>query len=183
MFQYVVTKITSHEYGQNPNLIIHGKIITKYGPCLLAITDGEKLCFVYFCKDYNLGFKELKNIYPLSNYTLNDQIIGRFVHYFEMNATGIIHLQLKGTNFQMKVWEYLLSIQRGSTVSYEEVAKGIGNPRGSRAVANAISKNNIAYFVPCHRVISKNRNLNKYRWGVEIKKLMLCEEMMNSFKN
>jgi methylated-DNA-[protein]-cysteine S-methyltransferase len=85
---------------------------------------------------------------------------------------------LKGTKFQLKVWEYLKKIPRGSVKTYSQVAKSIGKPLAVRAVANAIGKNPYAPRVPCHRVIRSDGSLGGYsgKGGVKTKKLLLKKE-------
>ena len=80
---------------------------------------------------------------------------------------------LKGTNFQIKVWEALIKVPAGSVVSYQDVAGMIGNPKAVRAVASAVANNPISFVIPCHRVISKSGAIHKYRWGTERKKAIL----------
>lgn len=87
-----------------------------------------------------------------------------------------IPLLIKGTDFQMKVWKSLQQIPYGETVSYGEIAKSIGNPKGSRAVGNANNKNKIAIIIPCHRVIGTNGNLTGYAGGLDVKKQLLSIE-------
>ena len=82
-------------------------------------------------------------------------------------------LLLKGTNFQLRVWEALLRIPEGCVVSYGELAERIGAPRAARAVGTAVGRNPIAYLIPCHRVIRSTGAFGGYRWGVERKKMML----------
>lgn len=81
-----------------------------------------------------------------------------------------------GTPFQKKVWAALLTIKRGETKTYSDVAKMIGAPTAVRAVASAIARNNIAILIPCHRVIRSDGTLGEYRWGKEIKKKLLQSE-------
>lgn len=83
---------------------------------------------------------------------------------------------IKGTEFQKSVWNALLEIPKGTTVTYHAIAQKIGRPTAWRAVANAIGDNPIAYFVPCHRVVRKNGMLGGYRWGITIKKELLYAE-------
>ena len=85
---------------------------------------------------------------------------------------------LKGTKFQLKVWDYLKKIPRGSVKTYSQVAKGIGKPLAVRAVANAIGKNPFAPKIPCHRVIRSNGSLGGYssNGGIKTKKLLLKRE-------
>ena len=84
-----------------------------------------------------------------------------------------VHLLLKGTNFQVKVWEALLKIPEGSVVSYNDVAALIEQPTATRAVAGAVAKNPVAYLIPCHRVIRKMGAIHNYRWGASRKKAMI----------
>ncbi len=87
-------------------------------------------------------------------------------------------MKLKGTKFQLKVWNYLKKIPRGKVKTYSEVAKSIGKPLAVRAVANAIGKNPLAPQIPCHRVIRSDGSLGGYsgKGGVKTKRLLLKKE-------
>jgi len=87
-------------------------------------------------------------------------------------------MKLKGTNFQLKVWNYLKKIPRGKVKTYTEVAKAIGKPLAVRAVANAIGKNPLAPQIPCHRVIRSDGSLGGYssKGGIKTKRLLLKKE-------
>jgi AraC family transcriptional regulator, regulatory protein of adaptative response / methylated-DNA-[protein]-cysteine methyltransferase len=85
-------------------------------------------------------------------------------------------LDLRGTVFQLRVWQALRQIPRGETRSYSEVARTIGEPKAIRAVAHACAVNRVALLVPCHRVVGANGALSGYRWGVERKKKLLQDE-------
>lgn len=85
-------------------------------------------------------------------------------------------LLLVGTEFQIQVWKTLLTIPHGTKVSYTAIAHMIGKPNACRAVARAIATNNIAYFIPCHRIIRISGDLGGYRWGKERKNLLLADE-------
>lgn len=78
-----------------------------------------------------------------------------------------------GTDFQLRVWNALLDIPYGETRSYMEIAQGIGNPKGVRAVAQAIGANGIGILIPCHRVIGTNRSLTGFTGGLERKEFLL----------
>ncbi len=82
-------------------------------------------------------------------------------------------LDLAGSTFQIDVWSALRQIDRGETVSYQTLARRIGRPTATRAVANAVARNRIAVLVPCHRVIRSDGSLGKYRWGVDRKAALL----------
>lgn len=85
-------------------------------------------------------------------------------------------LFLKGTNFQLKVWEALLNIPPGFVCSYADIARQIGRPNATRAVANAIGANSVAYLIPCHRVLRKSGLVSGYRWNPIRKKAILAWE-------
>jgi AraC family transcriptional regulator of adaptative response/methylated-DNA-[protein]-cysteine methyltransferase len=86
-------------------------------------------------------------------------------------------LDLRGTEFQRKVWKALREIPAGATASYAVIAKRIGEPKSSRAVAQACGANPIAVVIPCHRVVRSDGALSGYRWGIERKRALLQREL------
>ncbi|MFZ9299691.1 MAG: methylated-DNA--[protein]-cysteine S-methyltransferase [Chitinophagaceae bacterium] len=84
-----------------------------------------------------------------------------------------ILLNIKGTDFQKRVWEQLMKIPFGTTISYGEIAAAIGQPGASRAVGSAVGKNPIAYFIPCHRILASGGSIGGYYWGLDVKKKIL----------
>ena len=90
--------------------------------------------------------------------------------------SAALPLDIRATAFQRRVWTYLQSIPFGMTQSYLEVAKGIGQPTTSRAVARACASNPVAVAIPCHRVVREDGNISGYRWGVARKKVLLAME-------
>jgi AraC family transcriptional regulator of adaptative response/methylated-DNA-[protein]-cysteine methyltransferase len=88
-------------------------------------------------------------------------------------------LDIRGTDFQRRVWTELCQIAPGTTVSYAEVAQRIGAPKALRAVAGACAANRLAIVIPCHRVLRLNGSLSGYRWGRE-RKLRLIEMEKNA---
>jgi AraC family transcriptional regulator, regulatory protein of adaptative response / methylated-DNA-[protein]-cysteine methyltransferase len=89
---------------------------------------------------------------------------------------GTLHLVLRGTNFQIKVWEALLKIEPSRVVSYTQLAQLAGAPGAQRAVGSALAANTIGYLIPCHRVIRESGDFGRYRWGSERKTAMLAWE-------
>ena len=98
-----------------------------------------------------------------------------------MEIKDKIFLNLKGTNFQKKVWQELLNIQKGQTRSYKEIAIAIGNPKAARAVANACGKNPYPIKIPCHRAIRADGSIGGYSGigGSTTKLKLLIEEQKN----
>ena len=97
---------------------------------------------------------------------------------FDLSQRGNTSLQLhlRGTNFQLKVWEALLNIPAGAVISYEGVASMIGVPGATRAVGTAVGHNPVAVLIPCHRVIRKVGEFGNYRYGAPRKKALLARE-------
>jgi AraC family transcriptional regulator of adaptative response/methylated-DNA-[protein]-cysteine methyltransferase len=95
----------------------------------------------------------------------------------KLNAT--LPLDIQATAFQRKVWSYLQTIPRGVTKSYSQVARAIGRPTATRAVARACATNSVALEIPCHRVVREDGGLGGYRWGIVRKKKLLAMEKPN----
>lgn len=87
-----------------------------------------------------------------------------------------IPLDLRGTDFQISVWQALLKIPKGQVVSYGDVANDIGSPNASRAVGTAVGENPVSLVVPCHRVVQASGKLGNYGWGVGLKEKILKAE-------
>jgi len=87
-----------------------------------------------------------------------------------------VPLDIRGTVFQMKVWQFLLSLKEGEVMSYGEVAEQIENPNAVRAVGTACGKNRIGVLIPCHRVLRGDGSLGGYRWGLDRKRALLDKE-------
>lgn len=88
-----------------------------------------------------------------------------------------LHLLLKGTNFQVKVWEALIQLGDRPVVSYQQLASALGQPGAQRAVASAVASNSIGWLIPCHRVIRQHGEFGQYRWGATRKQAMLGWEI------
>lgn len=112
-----------------------------------------------------------------SEHALVQQCQGQLDEYFSgERQTFDLPLQQTGTAFQQKVWELLLQIPFGKTVSYQTLSKQYGDAKAIRAVAAANGKNNLAIIVPCHRVIGSNQSLTGYAGGLWRKKWLLEHE-------
>ncbi len=164
--------------------ISYGRHLTLFGDCLLAVT-GRGICALAFVDDnvaarsWTQTLAELQQNWagatlvadPIMTQPFADQIFGAAT-----NPNNELRLLLKGTNFQLKVWEALLKIPAGATCSYAEVAVAVGQPGASRAVGNAVGANPIGYLIPCHRVIRQSGLIEGYHWGATRKKAILAWE-------
>jgi AraC family transcriptional regulator of adaptative response/methylated-DNA-[protein]-cysteine methyltransferase len=146
--------------------LYHGFHYSPLGKYLLAVTPGDRICSLQFLEDETFALKELKNRWSAARHQEDPDRTGRIADtLFVPGATKEIHLLLRGTPFQIKVWEALLKIPFGELVSYQVIAEYIHNPGGLQAVGSAIGRNPVAYLVPCHRVIKKAGQISEYRWG------------------
>ncbi|SDE29797.1 AraC family transcriptional regulator, regulatory protein of adaptative response / methylated-DNA-[protein]-cysteine methyltransferase [Pricia antarctica] len=140
---------------------------SPFGTILVASTY-KGICYMGFYDDAKLAFQELEKRFPKAVYI--EQTDG-----FQQNALQIytedwsnintIKLHLKGTEFQLKVWEALLKVPTGNLATYGNIAKAIQKPKAARAVGTAIGSNPIAFLIPCHRVIQSTGVFGGYMWG------------------
>lgn len=146
--------------------IYFGSHYSPFGKYLLAITEENFICTLQFFEDETLAIQDLKQNWIASNLVHSPKRTSIIAsNLFKPNSVEPLSLLVRGTNFQLKVWEALLKIPFGEVVSYQTIAEYVKNPRGLQAVGSAIGKNPVAYLIPCHRVIKKTGNISEYRWG------------------
>jgi len=159
------------QYGFHPS---------PFGECLIGMTT-RGVCHLGFVspEDRRAALAELAAEWPQAQFEeaprVTAPLIRQLFERINGNSPGI-DLHVRGTNFQIKVWEALLRIPPGGVVSYEDLARHIHAPRAVRAVANAVAHNPVAWLIPCHRVIRKSGILGGYRWGETRKKVLLAWE-------
>jgi AraC family transcriptional regulator, regulatory protein of adaptative response / methylated-DNA-[protein]-cysteine methyltransferase len=105
-----------------------------------------------------------------------------FMGHTHKNPSPRFHVLVKGTPFQIKVWEALLRIPAGSVTSYQQLAQTVGNPKASRAVGSAVGKNPISWLIPCHRVIRQEGVIGNYHWDPLRKTAMLGVERARRYQ-
>lgn len=171
-----IEAMTPGEYKKKGEglLIKYSFFDTRFGICLVASTE-RGICNVLFCDSEKAGSSDLYRRWPKATLIKKQQPEHALIEkYFKgISPHSKIKLHLCGTNFQIKVWEALLSIPEGNVASYGDVAAQIGNKKMSRAVGTAIGSNPIGYIIPCHRVLKSTGEIGGYRWGVERKRAML----------
>lgn len=152
---------------------------SPFGECLVAVTDRgiSNLAFVPQGKR-NKIIRDLKTQWKHAEVLEEPSAIKPYADrlFGGGKADAPLPLYLKGTNFQIKVWQALLKVPRGGIASYEDIARQVGRPNAVRAVANAVAHNPVAYLIPCHRVIRKTGAIGGYRWGSTRKKALLAWE-------
>ena len=152
---------------------------TPFGLALFA-QSARGLMKLAFIEDDGAGeLAELQKDWPAAQLTRNDAVALKMsVQIFSAyRQPEPVHLFVKGSQFQLKVWQALLQVPEGQLRSYGALAKSIGNPAASRAVGSAVGANPVALLIPCHRVIRANGVLGEYRWGETRKRQLVALEL------
>jgi AraC family transcriptional regulator of adaptative response/methylated-DNA-[protein]-cysteine methyltransferase len=162
--------------------IRYGLHDTPFGVALIGTTE-RGICHLGFVRGsegdaIDRLYADWQQAQMIEDYDATAPLIGPI---FDMSRRSEqpLHLHLRGTNFQLKVWEALLRIPPGAVTSYQGLAEQAGRPRASRAVGTALGRNPIAVLIPCHRVIRKLGEFGNYRYGVARKKAILGWEAAN----
>jgi AraC family transcriptional regulator, regulatory protein of adaptative response / methylated-DNA-[protein]-cysteine methyltransferase len=140
---------------------------SPFGNVLVASTQ-KGICYMAFTENEIDGLADLTSIFPQATFSRRldlRQQNALFIFQNDWTRLSQVKLHLKGTEFQLKVWEALLKIPVGQLTTYQAIAKQIRNPLANRAVGTAIGHNPVAYLIPCHRVIQQSGNLGGYMWG------------------
>ena len=172
--------VTPGEYkSHGAGLTIHyGLHLTPFGKCLIATTE-RGVCHLSFVETsegnaIDTLVADWNQAEMIEDYRTTAPLIDRI--FSTPTPDTPLKLHLRGTNFQIKVWEALLHIPTGSLTTYEQIAAQIGNPNALRAVGTAVGHNPIAVLIPCHRVIRKSGEFGNYRYGPARKKALLAKE-------
>ena len=181
--------VTPQEYKLHGSgiRIEYGFHETPFGTCLIGSTE-RGICWLSFVNigdDPKIEMEKMKEHWYQSIFHQDQMLTSRFIEQiFKRGGVPIaigtqskIHVFVKGTNFQIKVWEALLRLPIGSVTTYQNIAERIHNPRAMQAVGSAVGSNHIAYLIPCHRVIRKDGILGEYRWSALRKKSIIGWEM------
>ena len=184
--------VTPQEYKQKGSgiRIEYGMHETPFGLCLIGVTE-RGICWLSFVttdEDPKLELEMMKEHWNNSIFHQDQNLTKDFIQQIfshegmnlpagKAEAQSKLHVFVKGTNFQIKVWEALLKIPMGGVTTYQGVAERIQNPKAMQAVGSAVGSNHIAYLIPCHRVIRKDGILGEYRWNSTRKKSMIGWEM------
>ncbi|MEC5146346.1 methylated-DNA--[protein]-cysteine S-methyltransferase [Chitinophaga sp. 212800010-3] len=141
---------------------------SPFGTLIVASTE-KGICHMAFAdKGNDAALADLRAMFPNAQYT---QIVDRvqqnalFVFNQDWSKLNEIRLHLKGTDFQIKVWETLLSVPAGGLTTYATLADKAGHKGASRAVGTAVGNNPVAFLIPCHRVIRASGEIGEYHWG------------------
>ncbi|KAG4075210.1 hypothetical protein HA402_015457 [Bradysia odoriphaga] len=148
---------------------------SPFGNILVASTP-KGICHMAFADDPQQALQELTTQFPHAQFTQMVDLIQQNTLYLftqDWNRLAEIKLHLKGTEFQLKVWEALLKIPAGNLTTYSQLAAAVQHPNASRAVGSAVAQNPVAFLIPCHRVIKASGDTGQYHWGSTRKTAMI----------
>jgi AraC family transcriptional regulator of adaptative response/methylated-DNA-[protein]-cysteine methyltransferase len=177
--------MTPGEYKNGgANLAINYSFATSpFGKICIGST-GKGICHLTFITSEEEGLTDLKQRFPNAVYRYGAdkaQVNALKIFSRDWDTSSRIKLHLKGTDFQIKVWESLLKIPQGNLTTYGAVAGALQSPGASRAVGSAIGRNPVAFLIPCHRVIRATGNIGEYHWGSSRKTAMLGWEAARAY--
>ena len=180
---FVTTEaVTPGEYksGGAGLTIRYGLHETPFGRALIGVTE-RGICHLGFVQAREgEALDALVSDWPEAQMVEDHRATAPLVGpIFDLAQRGVtpLRLHLRGTNFQLKVWEALLRIPPGSVTTYQDIAAQAGHPGASRAVGGALGRNPVAVLIPCHRVIRKLGEFGEYRYGAARKKALLLKEL------
>jgi len=148
---------------------------SPFGNIIVASTP-KGICYMAFADNREEAFNNLKAQFPNAQYTQMVDLAQQnalFIFKKDWSELSKIKLHLKGTSFQLKVWEALLNIPMGGLTTYSSVAAAIHQPNASRAVGSAVGDNPVAFLIPCHRVIKSTGEAGQYHWGATRKSAII----------
>lgn len=148
---------------------------SPFGNILVAST-AKGICHLAFADNEKKALKELRGVFPNAVFKqVVDTIQQNALFIFTQDWKDLSHikLHLKGTPFQLKVWEALLKVPMGGLTTYSSLASTVGNPKAARAVGSAVGDNPVAFLIPCHRVIQSTGIIGQYHWGSDRKTAMI----------
>lgn len=161
---------------------------TAVGNALVAATE-RGVCAVLLEDDAATALSQLQQEFPNATLQRSEEGEGDFlqprlasVADYLAGKPAHVDLHLMGTAFQIRVWEALMQVPRGHTLSYQRLAKNAGNEDATRAAATACARNRLAVVVPCHRIVRQDGSLGGYRWGLPQKQALLAREHQQELK-
>lgn len=173
--------ISPGELGHGGLEIRYGVHKSPFGHCLIAVTK-RGICQIAFLDrtDEAHVLSTIRERWPEALIKKDQEATHAYAErmFDGRRSKKPFHLLIKGTNFQIQVWEALLRIPEGQTSTYAAIAKVIGKEKAVRAVGTACGKNAIAYLIPCHRVLTSDGGLGGYRWGSWRKEALLLRESL-----
>ena len=159
-------------------LLRYGTAATPFGQAFLAVSERGVVKLAFTDADEG-ALGALRHDWPAAELVPDDPVAADYARrlFSGYQSPEPVHLFVKGTQFQVKVWEALLAVPEGQLTTYGDLARRIGQPTAARAVGSAVGANPIALLIPCHRVIRNDGALGGYRWGETRKQALISMEL------
>ncbi len=178
--------MTPAEYKNGgKNLYINYSFAESPFGALITAATAKGVCYMAFEDDEEKALSNLKAKFPNATFQRKLDLLQQnalFIFQNDWSKLSEIKLHLKGTDFQLKVWESLLKIPMGKLSTYGYIAEQVGSPKASRAVGTAIGSNPVAFLIPCHRVIQSSGVFGGYMWGATRKTAIIGWERAKTYK-
>jgi len=178
-----VEAVTPGEYKRRGAglAISWGVHASPFGDCLLALT-ARGVCALEFLQPESEddALARLRAVWENARLEHAPQVtapVAARIFQAGTKQQAPLAVLVKGTNFQIKVWEALLRVPAGRITTYAGLAHSLGRPGAARAVGSAVAANHIGYLIPCHRVIRSTGAFGEYRWGAQRKRILLSREL------
>ncbi|SFH51383.1 bifunctional helix-turn-helix domain-containing protein/methylated-DNA--[protein]-cysteine S-methyltransferase [Pedobacter insulae] len=179
--------MTPAEYKNGgKNLTINYSFAQSIFGNILVASTTKGICYMAFFEDEATAFSLLQSHFPNANFKQTVDLVQQNALYIFTHDWTKLHqikLHLKGTDFQLKVWQTLLKVPMGQLTTYGAIAHKIANPNASRAVGTAIGSNPVAFLIPCHRVIQANGIFGGYMWGSTRKTAIIGWEGVKTYSD
>jgi AraC family transcriptional regulator of adaptative response/methylated-DNA-[protein]-cysteine methyltransferase len=178
-----IERMTPGQFKEQARGLTLGWAVTEtpFGPALMAALEGRLCALSFQGDDPGQVLAELEARWPRARFQQDPEALAPFAAALEQRFRGgppkPLALTLKGTPFQLRVWEALLRIPEGRVLAYGDLARQLGDPGASRAIGTAVGQNPVGYLIPCHRVIQATGALGDYHWGAERKRAILALEL------
>jgi len=172
-----------YKHGGQALAIHYSFAESPFGEILVASTPTG-ICHLSFVDDRRKALAELRARFPNATYQQTVDLVQQNALYIfsqDWNKLSDIKLHLKGTPFQLKVWEALINIPMGHLSTYSRISAAIAQPGAARAVGTAVGSNPVAFLIPCHRVIRSTGETGEYHWGSSRKTAMIGWEAAKAF--
>ena len=154
--------------------VTFGLAQTPFGTMFAGSTPRGIAMLEFVESDFT--FDPAKTSLPNATFTHDDRVAEEIAQRAFGQDPAPLHLHVRGTNFQVRVWSALLNVRSGSVKTYADLARDIGDPNAARAVGNALGANPVAVLIPCHRVIASTGVIGNYKWGSQKKRALLAWE-------
>ncbi|MBV8636552.1 MAG: methylated-DNA--[protein]-cysteine S-methyltransferase [Candidatus Eremiobacteraeota bacterium] len=161
--------------------VIYGFAQTPFG-LMFAGTTPRGVAMLEFVEP-GYTFDPARTPLPNATFTRDDAVAESIAARAFGDDEQPLHLHVRGTNFQLRVWSALLNVRSGAVKTYADLARDIGEPNAARAVGNALGANPVAVLIPCHRVIASTGIVGNYKWGTEKKRALLAWESARGSQN